>query len=94
MDTWRKYAAPVVAAALRETKGQPEGVIRKALFDAYPFGSRANHPYKIWLDEIRKQRGIPSAKARRDQIEYDLHMAAQREQFAAAAAGSLFTEED
>jgi hypothetical protein len=42
---------------LAETAGKPEAEIRKALFDAYPYGERRYHPYKIWLSEIQIQRG-------------------------------------
>jgi hypothetical protein len=42
---------------LSETVGKDEKEIRKALHDAYPFGPREYHPYKIWLDEIKRQRG-------------------------------------
>lgn len=28
---------------------------KAALKEAYPFGQRAYHPYKIWCDEVRKQ---------------------------------------
>ena len=55
--TWRDHARPIVARVLTETAGQSEEAIKKALFDAYPFGMREYHPYKIWLDEIRVQRG-------------------------------------
>lgn len=41
---------------LVETTGKDERTIKKALHDAYPFGARAHHPYKIWCDEIRYQR--------------------------------------
>lgn len=54
---WRDYAAPIIAKVLKETHGQPEKVIRAALKEAYPFGERKYHPYKIWLDEIKVQRG-------------------------------------
>jgi hypothetical protein len=53
---WRRYAAPIIARVLKETEGQEERVIRRALRAAYPFGERAMHPYKVWLDEIKKQR--------------------------------------
>ena len=53
---WRKEAAPIIARVLKETAGQDEKAIRKALRDAYPFGAREHHPYKIWCDEIRRQR--------------------------------------
>jgi hypothetical protein len=54
--TWRQAAAPIIAKVLTETTGQSESAIRKALRDAFPWGERAMHPYKIWLDEIRRQR--------------------------------------
>jgi hypothetical protein len=56
-SSWRREAAPIVEEVLRETAGQDEKVIRGALRAAYPFGERQYHPYKIWLDEIKRQRG-------------------------------------
>lgn len=53
---WRRVSAPIIAAVLEKHPEEgPEQ--RKALQDAYPFGPREHHPYKIWLDEIQKQRG-------------------------------------
>ena len=57
MKNWRDYARPIIKQVLQDTKGQDEKVIRAALKDAYPFGERQYHPYKIWLDEIKVQRG-------------------------------------
>lgn len=54
---WRDHAAPIISEVLKATKGLPEKDIKKALRDAYPFGVRKYHPYKIWLDEIKVQRG-------------------------------------
>ena len=54
---WRGRAEPVIRRVLAETAGQPEQAIAQALFDAYPFGERRYYPYKIWLDEIKRQRG-------------------------------------
>ena len=59
--TWRKDAAPIVARVLADTHGKSEREIRKALHDAYPFGPREMHPYKIWLSEIKRQRNMPTA---------------------------------
>ena len=56
-SSWRNHAAPIIEKVLRETKGKPESDIKKALHDAYPFGQRKYHPYKIWCDEIKRQRG-------------------------------------
>ncbi|MFA7946504.1 hypothetical protein ACEK06_29280 [Pseudomonas brenneri] len=33
--------------------------LRKYLTEAYPFGDRANSPYKAWLSEVRRQLGHP-----------------------------------
>lgn len=63
MRTWRDRARPIVARVLRETQGQDEQTIRAALRAAYPFGWRANHPYKIWLDEVATQRGLKHQRA-------------------------------
>ena len=54
---WRRFAAPIIAKVLAETKGKPEAEVRSALRTAYPFGPREHHPYRIWLDEIRIQTG-------------------------------------
>lgn len=54
--SWRESARPIIARVLTATRGQDESVIRKALREAYPFGMRENYPYKVWLDEIKRQR--------------------------------------
>lgn len=54
--SWRETSREIIYRVLTETKGQDEKAIRKALKDAYPFGERAMHPYKVWLDEIKVQR--------------------------------------
>lgn len=61
--TWRQIAAPIIAEVLRQTKGWDEPDIRRALREAYPFGMRKYWPYKVWLDEIRRQRGFAPKKA-------------------------------
>jgi hypothetical protein len=60
--TWRDIAAPIIADVLRETKGKEEKEIKKALFEAYPFNERQYHPYKIWLDEIKRQRALKNRR--------------------------------
>lgn len=69
MASWREVAAPIIHAVLKQTEGQDEKVIRKALHDAYPFGERSMHPYKIWCSEVQRQRGVVSqTKLRRKQL--------------------------
>lgn len=67
--SWRETAAPIIAHVLAETAGQEERVIRRALRDAYPFGQRAMHPYRVWCDEVQRQRGVVKmTKLRRQQL--------------------------
>ena len=62
--TWREDCRPIIAKVLADNKGKTEKEIRRALRDAYPYGERKYHPYKIWCDEIKIQRGQkkPSGK--------------------------------
>jgi hypothetical protein len=52
---WRKKSAPIIAKILREYP-ERDADQERALREAYPFGVRNYHPYKVWLDEIKKQR--------------------------------------
>jgi hypothetical protein len=54
-ESWRDIARPIIAQVLADNKGKTEQEIRKALKEAYPFGMRKMHPYKIWCDEIKVQ---------------------------------------
>jgi hypothetical protein len=62
MGSWADKARPIVAQVLAETAGQDERQIRKALAEAYPFGVKACWPYKAWLQEVRRQRGLLKKK--------------------------------
>ena len=62
MGYWTDRARPIIAAVLEETAGQDERAIRKALAEAYPFGERRMWPYKAWLSEVKRQRGLRSRK--------------------------------
>lgn len=53
--TWREIARPIIAKVLSDNKGKSEKEIRRALRDAYPWGQRSMHPYKVWCDEIKIQ---------------------------------------
>ena len=64
-NTWRDHIRPIIAAVLAENKGKDQATIRKALKDAYPFGERKYHPYKIWLSEIRNQLGKGKSKKKK-----------------------------
>lgn len=60
--TWRDDCRPIIREVLERTKGLTEREILKALSDAYPYGERKRHPYKIWLNEIKVQRGLIRSK--------------------------------
>jgi hypothetical protein len=84
MSYWRDKARAVIAAALAE--GEARGLAGKALgrFVAgrYPFGLRENHPYHIWLSEMRRAFGREAPRA------------SHRRPADAEGQGSLFGRED
>lgn len=62
--TWREHARPIIAKVLADNKDKTEKEIKKALTIAYPYGERSMHPYKIWCDEIKVQRGLKQFKGK------------------------------
>jgi len=58
MTGWRSAARPIIAAIIREYSTDDIPRLRAALRDAFPWGERRYHPYKVWLDEIRVQLGL------------------------------------
>jgi len=58
---WRKQAAEVISEVLDMCgpliTPEDEKAARLRLREAYPFGEKKYHPYKIWLDEIARQMG-------------------------------------
>lgn len=62
---WRERYRPLIAQVLRETAGQKDSQIKAALREAFPSGQRSLHPYKMWLKEIRFQRGLEKDKRRK-----------------------------
>lgn len=71
---WRKIAAPIIARVLKESEGKTEAEIKAALSAAYPFGPREYHPYKIWLKEIRCQRGKKTRRQKTKDAEVEAAM--------------------
>jgi hypothetical protein len=65
-SSWRNCAHKVIAEVIAEVGTGDKKALRKALKDAYPFGLRKYHPYKIWCDEIQKQ--VPGLYATRKAI--------------------------
>ena len=75
--SWREQAAPIIRRVLAETAGQDERAIRAALRAAYPWGPRTHHPYAVWLDEIKRQRGVLRAPQKRRATDLALAVARQ-----------------
>lgn len=66
---WRTKARELVAEVLQQTKGDDDGAVRRALREAYPFGNRRYWPYKVWLDEIHRQRQIGKHAPRQPEVD-------------------------
>lgn len=64
--TWREIARPLIAEVIRDNRDKSEKEIKRALREAYPWGERAMHPYKIWCDEIKVQMGKKKFKQKPD----------------------------
>lgn len=53
-SVWRTRARMVIERTLQSLSPEATDTEkRRALFDAYPFGPRAHHPYRIWREEVR-----------------------------------------
>ena len=64
--TWRQSCSGLIAQVIREHKSLPLKDIKKALRNAYPFGQRKRHPYKIWCDEVSTQLGTKKKKIKQN----------------------------
>lgn len=64
MKTWREFAAPLIAAVIAANVGKTTKEVKAALRDAYPWGPRENHPYKIWCSEVNRQLHPKPAKVK------------------------------
>jgi len=53
--SWREHCSPIIAEVIRRVGKSDMKALRKALKEAYPYGQRKYHPYKVWLDEIKRQ---------------------------------------
>lgn len=65
--SWRDHSNQVLAKLF--VIGQPEPTDEQ-IRDAYPFGERKYHPYKIWLSAVKEWRalwkkGLSNPEARR-----------------------------
>ena len=59
---WCNISRLVIQQLISENPGCTVDEMRKLVSEAYPFGQRAMHPYKVWLSTVREILG-PSPKA-------------------------------
>ena len=77
MGRWVEAALTVMNKTLMACRenGKTPAETAKAIDDAYPFGDRAHHPYKVWLRERRlffAQHGLPrngKSKTQKEQLD-------------------------
>lgn len=69
MSTWRDSISQRVADVVRDIGLDDIQALRKALREAYPYGERRYHPYKVWLSEVHRQTG---GRLRRKKPDSDL----------------------
>lgn len=69
MATWRDNCRPIIRNVIQSVGRDDMKALRRALRDAYPYGERAYHPYKIWCDEIRAQLGLKSGGPSRSDLD-------------------------
>jgi hypothetical protein len=66
---WREKARPVIAGVIAKVGTADPARLARELRAAYPFGEKAQHPYRIWRDEVRRQlAGAPAGPAPSEQL--------------------------
>lgn len=68
--TWRASFEPIIRRTLEEVRGADPKVIRKTIIEAYPLHERKYWPYKVWCDEVRRQRGLKTSKSLKTAAEF------------------------
>jgi hypothetical protein len=63
--SWQQVASPIIMRVIAECGTADMNLLRRKLRQAYPFGERKYHPYKIWCDEVRSQLGLKRVGANR-----------------------------
>jgi len=54
ISDWRNKSQRVINRVRADNPGTGHDELKKLFFAAYPFGPRANYPYRVWCDEIEK----------------------------------------
>ena len=62
VSRWRILARDVIRDVIKNNPNTEYKELKKKISEAYPFGLREMHPYKIWLDEVKYQLGEKKRK--------------------------------
>lgn len=57
---WRAKAKQVIRQVMADHPKADPKELRRLVSEAYPFGERKYHPYRIWLDEVNRQLKNPA----------------------------------
>lgn len=52
--TWRNSAKSIIGQVITDNPGADLKTMKRLLFDAYPYGPRKYHPYKIWCSQVNR----------------------------------------
>jgi hypothetical protein len=81
MSIWADRSLEVIRRVVAEVGTDDKQALRKALFEAYPFGQRKYWPYKVWLQEVRKvlkTKPAPQEIPEKQLTLFDLEMSNER----------------
>ncbi len=71
---WRELASPIIKKIIESNKGKTNKELKFLISKEYPFGGRENHPYKIWLDEIKRQLGEKTPLQKVEKVKYQIFL--------------------
>jgi hypothetical protein len=52
---WRDMAIPIIRNVIATVGTSDDRALQRALREAYPWGEKRMHPYKVWRHEVRRQ---------------------------------------
>lgn len=61
---WRQTASRIIREVMKNNPDADRKKLKRLISEAYPFGERRMHPYKIWCDEVKVQLGTKKRKHR------------------------------
>ncbi len=66
--TWREHFQPIISAVIREVGTSNMRFLRKQLRASWPYPPHGHYPYRVWLQEIRRQLRLGPKNLRKKRI--------------------------